>query len=264
MKINRKLKLVFDHRSAVTLENTALIGHRRRCPSVTLEPAVFLGDNTCIEAGFIGMGTSIGSNTQIKFTHSVGRFTTIGYNCMIGTKNSPPKDRISSSVIVQDRKGIWYQDFLQVKTTYPFVRRNRIKIGNDVWIGDCVSIAENVAIGNGAIIESGSVVSEDVPAYAVVKGNPAQITGFRFERDVIQRLEKVMWWNYGLNLLEEAPLPDLSAEELVSYLEQMRKEKPKVPYGQNGFLLVTEEKANSIYRLNHSQQNLLYRLSDRV
>lgn len=51
-----------------------------------------------------------------------------------------------------------------------------LEIGNDVWIGAKSIIMHQVRhIGDGAIIAAGSVVTKDVPAGAVVGGNPAKI-----------------------------------------------------------------------------------------
>jgi acetyltransferase-like isoleucine patch superfamily enzyme len=50
-----------------------------------------------------------------------------------------------------------------------------VQIGNDVWIGFSATILGGVRIGNGAVIGAGSVVTRDVPAAAVVAGNPARI-----------------------------------------------------------------------------------------
>lgn len=48
-------------------------------------------------------------------------------------------------------------------------------IGDNVDIGSNVVIIGTVRIGNGAKIGAGSVVVKDVPAHAVVVGNPAKI-----------------------------------------------------------------------------------------
>lgn len=50
-----------------------------------------------------------------------------------------------------------------------------ITIGNNVWIGAAAVINPGVQIGDNAVIGSGSVVTKDVPANAVVAGNPARI-----------------------------------------------------------------------------------------
>lgn len=264
MILTRRCKLMFQNKLAVTLENSCQIGHKRRCSQVHLEPAVYLGDNTLIETPFIGMGTSIGSNTVIKFTSSIGRFTTINNNCVIGGKISAVDTRVSLSMIMQDNTLPWYKNFLCMNNTYAYTKREKTVVGNDVWIGDNVLITENVVIGNGAVIESGSVVSENVPAYAVVKGNPAEVVGFRFEPKIIKRLEQIKWWDYGISLFNEVTLSSLSIDEVVSILEKKCSFNKKIPLGENGFLLAVEEKSNSIYRVTNRNKEILYRISDMI
>lgn len=50
-----------------------------------------------------------------------------------------------------------------------------VVIEDDVWIGYNATILKGVTIGRGAIIQPGAVVLRDVPAGAVVSGNPAQV-----------------------------------------------------------------------------------------
>ncbi|MDZ8085553.1 MAG: acyltransferase [Nostoc sp. DedQUE12b] len=50
-----------------------------------------------------------------------------------------------------------------------------IWIQDNVWIGFDACILPGVTIGEGAIVGARSVVSEDVPPYTVVAGNPARI-----------------------------------------------------------------------------------------
>ncbi|MEV0996001.1 acyltransferase [Nonomuraea sp. NPDC050202] len=49
-----------------------------------------------------------------------------------------------------------------------------IRVGDDVWIGSNVVVLDGVTIGDHAIIGAGSVVTKDVPAWAMVAGNPAR------------------------------------------------------------------------------------------
>lgn len=60
-----------------------------------------------------------------------------------------------------------------------------IHIGDDVWIGSHVVVVDGVAIGDHAIIAAGAVVTKDVPAWAVVGGNPARF--IRDRRDTTRR-----------------------------------------------------------------------------
>ncbi len=49
-----------------------------------------------------------------------------------------------------------------------------VVIEGDVWIGASAIVLPGVTIGTGAVVGAGSVVTKDVPAYAVVVGNPAR------------------------------------------------------------------------------------------
>lgn len=50
-----------------------------------------------------------------------------------------------------------------------------IRIGRNVWIGfDCI-VLPGVSIGDGSVVGARSVVTENVPPYTVVAGNPARV-----------------------------------------------------------------------------------------
>lgn len=50
-----------------------------------------------------------------------------------------------------------------------------IHIGRNVWIGFDACVLPGVTIGEGAIVGARSVVTQDVPPYSVVAGNPARL-----------------------------------------------------------------------------------------
>jgi acetyltransferase-like isoleucine patch superfamily enzyme len=49
-----------------------------------------------------------------------------------------------------------------------------ITIGDDVWVGSHVVVLDGVTVGDKAVLAAGAVVTKDVPAGAVVGGNPAR------------------------------------------------------------------------------------------
>ncbi len=50
----------------------------------------------------------------------------------------------------------------------------KVVIGRGSWIGVGAIVLPGVTVGEGAIVAAGSVVSQDVPPYTVVAGNPAR------------------------------------------------------------------------------------------
>jgi virginiamycin A acetyltransferase len=71
-------------------------------------------------------------------------------------------------------------------------------IGNDVWIGFDSVIMPGVRIGDGAIIAARSVVTQDVPAYSIVGGNPAKFIRPRFSPEITTALLEIGWWNWDI------------------------------------------------------------------
>jgi acetyltransferase-like isoleucine patch superfamily enzyme len=52
-----------------------------------------------------------------------------------------------------------------------------VRVGRRAKLGANVTVLPGVVIGEDALVGAGSVVTRDVPARAVVGGNPARVTG---------------------------------------------------------------------------------------
>jgi acetyltransferase-like isoleucine patch superfamily enzyme len=133
-------------------------------------------------------------------------------------------------------------------TTYPFdnlpglwparrggpgshVSRGDVVIGHDVWIGSGALILSGVTVGSGAIIGARAVVSRDVPPYAVVAGNPAEIVRMRFPPAAIAALLEAAWWDLPRKEVELL-IPALQSADIDALIELVQA--ARVPRSQAG------------------------------
>ena len=73
-----------------------------------------------------------------------------------------------------------YKDYMETGNSiahkdWSHVNSAPIKIEDKVWIGMDVLILKGVTIGEGSVVAARSVVTQDVPPYSLVAGNPAQV-----------------------------------------------------------------------------------------
>jgi len=147
-----------------------------------IAPDVRLGQNVKL-AKFINLyGCSIGDNTKIGTFVEVQKNAAIGRNCKISSHSF-----ICEGVTIEDDvfigHGVMFindlyprattaSGQLQTETDWK-VERTLVKKGAS--IGSGATILANVTIGENALVGAGSVVTKDVPAKAVVAGNPARV-----------------------------------------------------------------------------------------
>ena len=67
----------------------------------------------------------------------------------------------------------------------------------------CTNPNKPLVIGDGAVVASDSVVVKNVPPYAIVGGNPAQIIKYRFPEHVIESLLRIKWWDWSLDKIHD-------------------------------------------------------------
>jgi len=95
-------------------------------------------------------------------------------------------------------KSPFKKSFHQNKIDTNKLKKNYITIGNDVWMGVDVTIIKNIEIGNGAVISAKSVVTENVPPFGIVAGNPGRVIGYRYKDiEIIELIQKIKWWNWS-------------------------------------------------------------------
>ena len=186
------------------------LGPMSKIINSNLSPRFTIDKGSCINRSETGQYFGLGCYSYVADT-IIGRYCVFGSRISIGPFNHPI-DWLS----VHDFQ---YRNTLEVfgENIYEENNENSIpkneiktKIGSDVWIADNVTIKRGVSISSGAIIGMSAVVLKDVPAYAIVSGNPAKIIGFRFEKEIRNELLKIEWWRHDMKELEGIEFKDIN------------------------------------------------------
>ena len=86
---------------------------------------------------------------------------------------------IGDNVIIGPKSSIWTVNHnYDSKVSLPYDEIDfyrEVVVQDNVWIGYGVMITPGVVIGEGAVVAMGSVVVKNVPALAIVGGNPAKV-----------------------------------------------------------------------------------------
>lgn len=130
---------------------------------------------------------------------NIGRFCSIGPNFFCGW-GIHPTDGISTSPMFYSTHK---QNGMTLSKADKIDERKPIEIENDVFIGANVTILDGMRIGSGAVIGTGAVVSKEIPPYAIAVGSPIKITRYRFEKEIINALLKIGWWNFNDERLKD-------------------------------------------------------------
>ena len=151
------------------------------------------------ETAVIDEGCEIGDGTKIwHFTHIMSNCT-IGKNCNFGQNVVvSPEVILGNNVKVQNNvsiyTGVICEDDVFLGPSMVFtnvmnprsavIRRNQYletKVGRGASIGANATIVCGNPIGEFAFIGAGAVVTKEVPAYALLVGNPAKQIGWMSE-----------------------------------------------------------------------------------
>jgi len=175
-------------------------------PSARVSDCV-IGCYTDIGANWTLIESRLGDYSYLAGSDGMAIYTDIGKFCSIASHavinpGDHPMERVTQHHCTYRRRryGFAATDDEEV---FEWRRRNRCRIGHDVWIGTGAKIMAGVCIGIGAVVAAGAVVTRDVAPYQVVAGVPAQPLRMRFSSDIIERLMAIAWWDWDRLTLEQ-------------------------------------------------------------
>ena len=183
-RIYKKIKAVSCHRTFV---KNSVYGKKLQTDAYSLcrnttgsKESIRIGDNCRIRCQLIALGSgkiSIGNNTYIGGPSKVGatESITIGNDVIISgdvhifdNNNHPtaPEARLAMTQSADSEGPLWSWIESESKP---------VVIEDNVWIGERCTVLKGVKIGRGSIVACNSVVTNDVPPYTIVAGNPAKV-----------------------------------------------------------------------------------------
>ncbi|MBQ6886193.1 MAG: CatB-related O-acetyltransferase [Lachnospiraceae bacterium] len=158
-----------------------------------------IGDYSVINRSKIGLASYMGKNCKFIKT-DIGKYTSIASGVCIVSGHHPINEYISTSpvfysVLFGGQNTFVDKEYYSVYKYADEENARLVCIGNDVWLGEGVKIVEGVTIGDGVVVAAYSVVTKNLEPYGVYAGVPAKLIKYRFEQEVIEKLENFKWWD---------------------------------------------------------------------
>jgi len=146
------------------------------CPGVTFE----IGKGATVHLGrwsWLGHGTKVRAHEgEVR----IGAKTVIGQECTITAFQHVS---IGRECIIADRVMLIDFDHGVVEVERPVrvqgIYKRDVRVGHNVWVGYGACFLRGVTVGDNVVVGTSTVVTNDVPANAVVGGVPARVLRMR-------------------------------------------------------------------------------------
>lgn len=141
-----------------------------------------------VQTAAIGEGTQVWQHTVVLAGATIGRDCNLNAHCFV-ENDVVIGDRVTlkCGVYLWDGMRVGDDVFIGPNATFTNDKYPRSKqfpaaflpvtIGKGASIGANATVLGGVTIGEGAMVGAGAVVTRDVPAGALVVGNPARVVG---------------------------------------------------------------------------------------
>ena len=149
---------------------------------VSIAPSVKLGKDVRLSKFINLYGCEIGDETKIGAFVEIQKNSSVGKRCKISSHTF-----VCEGVEIQDNVFIGHSVTF-INDSYPRAttasgelqteadwKVEKTVISKGASIGSGSTILSNINVGENAIVGAGSVVTKDVPANAIVAGNPARV-----------------------------------------------------------------------------------------
>jgi UDP-2-acetamido-3-amino-2,3-dideoxy-glucuronate N-acetyltransferase len=136
---------------------------RVHAPSIVVEGAALATDVVVGAFCFVARGAVIGEGTRIQSHTSVWDGVVLGKDVFVGP-------------------GAQFTNVRRPRAAFPRAPHwDRTLVEDGATIGAQAVLVAPVRVGRAAMVGAGAVVTRDVPAHAVVAGNPARVVGWACE-----------------------------------------------------------------------------------